>query len=429
MLLAAGLLAPWIAAAHEIPADAKLNVFVVPSPGHVSLLMRVPLGAMGDIDYPIGPGNTVIVSEAEPALRNAVAVWVIPAIDLFEDGVKLPAPKVQAVRIALPSDRSFESWPAARAGMNAPRLEDHLGLYWSQQMLDVLLEYPTVSDRPPLAIDLRVDRFGQSVSTALRLVSPDGSTRAFVLHGNLGRVELDPGWMQTAARFIEEGVLHILSGTDHVLFLACLVIPFPLLRPLIAIVTAFTLGHSISLTAAALGLGPDALWFQPLVETLIAASILYMALENILGSNLRRRWMLAFGFGLVHGFGFSFGLRELMQFAGSHLVTSLAAFNLGVEIGQVVVLVILVIPLRAWLGRLHSERMGVIVLSALIAHIALNWLGERWDVLSRFPRPGLDIVLLTGLMQALLAAVILGGLVWMVSGTLDRWLGRNPGRN
>ena len=83
------------------------------------------------------------------------------------------------------------------------------------------------------------------------------------------------------------------------LFLACLVIPFRRFRALVPIVTAFTAAHSITLIASAYDLAPDALWFPPLVETLIAASIVYMALENIVGAEtLQQRWLIAFGFGL-----------------------------------------------------------------------------------------------------------------------------------
>jgi putative exporter of polyketide antibiotics len=81
--------------------------------------------------------------------------------------------------------------------------------------------------------------------------------------------------------------------------------PFRRTRPLVAIVTSFTVAHSVTLIAAAYDLGPDALWFPPLVETLIATSILYMALENIVaGVGVTRRWLVAFGFGLVHGLAY-----------------------------------------------------------------------------------------------------------------------------
>ena len=95
-----------------------------------------------------------------------------------------------------------------------------------------------------------------------------------------------------------KGFRHILSGADHLLFLFCLVIPFRQIRRLVVVVTAFTIAHSITLVASAYQLGPDAGWFPPLVDTLIAASIFYMALENIVSPDLRRRWLLAFGFGL-----------------------------------------------------------------------------------------------------------------------------------
>jgi hypothetical protein len=80
------------------------------------------------------------------------------------------------------------------------------------------------------------------------------------------------------------------------------VIPFRRLRPLLIIVTAFTVAHSITLIASAFGYAPGSLWFAPLVETLVAVSIVYMALENIVGANVQRRWIIAFAFGLVHGF-------------------------------------------------------------------------------------------------------------------------------
>ena len=105
--------------------------------------------------------------------------------------------------------------------------------------------------------------------------------RAFEFYGDPGLVRLDPRWHQAAFQFVKLGFLHILDGVDHLLFLVCLVIPFRRLRSLVAVVTSFTVAHSITLIASAYNLAPDALWFPPLIETLIAVSIVYMALENI----------------------------------------------------------------------------------------------------------------------------------------------------
>jgi hypothetical protein len=224
------------------------------------------------------------------------------------------------------------------------------------------------------------------------------------------------------------GFWHILEGPDHLLFLCCLVIPFRRLRPLVIIVTAFTVGHSISLIASALGFVPDALWFPPLVETLIAVTIIYMALENIvyaatgkLAGDISRRWIIAFAFGIVHGFGFSFALRESLQFAGDHLLTALFGFNLGVEIGQIAVLLVLIPVLDLVFRYVVAEWLGIIILSALIAHVAWHWMIERGEQLAKFPLPRIDAAFLVGAMRGLMAVLILALAVLLANGWLKRW--------
>src|SRR5262249_46601522 len=215
-----------------------------------------------------------------------------------ENDAALPAPRVVRARVSLPSDKSFNSYEEALAHLEGPPLDPSLELYWNQQLLDVLLEYPIRSERSQFAIELRVDRFGRKVTTALRFLPPDGATRALEFHGNPGLVQLDPSWHQAALSFTVSGFWHILGGTDHLLFLACLVIPFRSLPPLVVLVPSFPVAHSFPLFAAALGFAPAALWFPPLIETLIAVTIVYMALENIiyasLGSEgaLSRRWII-----------------------------------------------------------------------------------------------------------------------------------------
>src|SRR4029079_15842830 len=139
-----------------------------------------------------------------------------------------------------------------------------------------------------------------------------------------------------------------------------------------------------------------------------------MAFENIVGAKLERRWLIAFGFGLVHGFGFSFALRESMQFAGTHLATSLLTFNAGVEAGQIFVLM-LAVPALAWAFRhVVAERMGTIILSALVAHTAWHWMLDRGAVLSQYhvQWPALDLALLASGMRGLMLALIVAGAGW-----------------
>jgi hypothetical protein len=291
-------------------------------------------------------------------------------------------------------------------------------LYWEQGLLDVLFDYPIGSDRSDFSIRPRLERLGLRTTVVLRFLPAAGVVRAFDLHGDPGLVRLDPRWHQAAWRFVESGFFHILEGTDHLLFLLCLVIPFRRLGQLALVVTSFTVAHSITLIASAYHLGPDALWFPPLIETLIAISILYMAIENVLGSNVGRRWLITFGFGLVHGFAFSFALRETLQFAGSHLLTSLLSFNLGVELGQLLVLVLLIPALEFLFRFVVAERLGTIILSVLVGHTAWHWLTERADKLSQFPWPAFNASQLAAAIRWLMLLLILGGLAWLARGAL-----------
>jgi formate/nitrite transporter FocA (FNT family) len=129
---------------------------------------------------------------------------------------------------------------------------------------------------------------------------------------------------------------------------------------------------------------------------------------------------MAFGFGLVHGFGFSFALRESLQFAGSHLLTSLLSFNVGVELGQLAVLVVMVPVLQLLFRFVVPERIGTIILSALIAHSAWHWTGERWGRLRQFAWPSPDPGWLTVVVRGLMVAVLVCAAAWVVFGALTR---------
>jgi hypothetical protein len=415
-----GLLAalPGDVAAHDIPNDVTVQMFLRPSGNKLDLLVRVPVKSMRDIDFPkLGPGY-LDFSRADEFLQDAATVWLVRAVEIEEGDTRLPAPSLLAVRASLESDKSFGSYDTALAHITGPRLPDSTQVAWDQTMLDAWLEYPIQSDRSQFSIRPGVERLGVRVITVLRFLPPDGAIRAFEFEGDPGLIRLDPRWYQASLRFVQAGFLHILDGTDHLLFLLCLVIPFRQFRQLLLIVTSFTVAHSFTLIASAYGLGPDALWFPPLIETLIAMSILYMALENIVGaSSVGRRWMVTFAFGLVHGFGFSFALRQTLQFAGSHLLTSLVSFNLGVELGQLLVLAIS-IPLLSLLFRyVVAERMGTIILSALVGHTAWHWMIDRWGNLRQFPvtLPVLNAAFWATAMRWAMILVAMAGLVWLVS--------------
>jgi hypothetical protein len=427
-------LLPLGAAAHDIPNDVRVQAFVKPAGQRLQLLVRVPLAAMNEVDFPRrGPGY-LDLARTDPALRHAASLWIADNIELYEGDVRLDAPRIVDVRVSLPSDKSFASYDEALAHVMGPRLPETIELYWNQQLLDALFEYTIASDRSTFSIEPRLARLGLRVVTALQFLPATGASRAFEFHGNPGLVRLDPRWHQAALRFVELGFLHILDGTDHLLFILCLVIPFRALRPLIVLVTSFTVAHSITLIASAFGLAPTALWFPPLIETLIAMSIIYMALENVVGSNVQRRWMITFAFGLVHGFGFSFVLGQTLQFAGSHLLTALLSFNIGVELGQLLVVLLLVPALDLLFRFVVAERIGTIIVSLFVAHTAWHWMTERAERLSQFPWPTLDAAFVASSMRWLMLILVLGCAIWLVDAALRRsgWLtaeGEAPVRN
>jgi HupE / UreJ protein len=409
--------------AHEIPNEVTVQTFLKPEGRRAMLLVRVPLKAMRDMDVPRRPGGFVDLARIDPVLRDAATLWIGDYVHLYENDQLLAKPQVLAARVSLPSDRSFQqSYDEALAHVTGPGLPHDTELYWEQGLLDVAFAYAIESDRSEFAISPGLTRLGLRVNVVLRFLLPGGPERVFDLHGDTGAVKLDPRWYQAALRFVREGFFHILDGIDHLLFLFCLVIPFRRFLALAAIVTSFTVAHSITLIASALGVAPGALWFPALVETLIAMSIVYMALENIASPTLQRRWLITFAFGLVHGFGFSFALRETLQLAGSHVLTALLAFNVGVELGQLVVLVVLIPALDLLFRYGVRERIGTIILSALVAHTGWHWMIERGDALRqyRFEWPVFDMLLLASLMRWLMLLIIIGGALWLLRSMVRR---------
>jgi hydrogenase/urease accessory protein HupE len=162
-----------------------------------------------------------------------------------------------------------------------------------------------------------------------------------------------PSLRQVIGRYIEAGIAHIFLGYDHIAFLAAVVLWARQLWPVIKVVTAFTIAHSITLSLAALDIVRIP---SSIIEPAIAASIVYVAAENFLSRDIDRRWRDTFGFGLIHGFGFASALQEF-GLPRSALIPALASFNLGVEIGQMAI-VSLVVPVLLGMDRLLANSEG-----------------------------------------------------------------------
>lgn len=351
VLALAALCAP--AAAHQTSVKyvdvaidgARAAVTITVAPGDVT----EPLGLPADARPPVADART-------PAVAHYVQRWLAIA-------TRAPCP-AQPPRASPDADARF------------------VVVAWEVTCADELV-HVTLDFRAFFAVDPRHE--------AIVTVHPAGEPGdAIVVRAGEPVLQVSPGEPVGLLGWVGAGIDHIWSGRDHVCFVLVLLLvamlareggrwvtrpPLATLRATATVITAFTLPHSLSLIAAALG------WVQlpsRLVESLIAFSILYTALEDIARPDTRWRFLLTFGFGLVHGLGFASVLAVMLP--PDHIIAPLLGFNLGVELGQLVIVVI-ALPL-AWLAcrELGAERYRRRVLpaiAALIAVIALKWLIER----------------------------------------------------
>lgn len=216
---------------------------------------------------------------------------------------------------------------------------------------------------------------------AVMTVAWGDRTREFVLFGRselkLRAETLDTRWWASIPAFFGWGVHHIFIGFDHIVFLLALLLGSRKLSDIVKVATSFTAAHSLTLLLSAL----DVIRIPVRVtEALIAISIIYVAIENFFLKDGRHRWMLAFGFGLVHGLGFSGSLSDLLT---DRIVVPLLSFNLGIEIGQLAILAV-AYPLFRALQRAPDEtgaalrrRRLVLAGSAPILLLGFGWLIER----------------------------------------------------
>jgi hypothetical protein len=353
ILLVAGLLLGAPAAAHQ-PSDAYLTLEVTDAriDGRWDIALR-------DLDHALG-------------------------LDRDQDG-KLTWGEVRR------RERDIAAYALARLDLAVgevacPTTAQSLALDHHSQSAYAVLSFAAVCPAPPSALDLRYDLLFDLDRShrGLLNVAWAGSSTA-VLGPETGSLRLTPAGStgrSILASYLEEGFRHILVGYDHILFLLALLLSVmlrltcqrcPALMELAALVSAFTLGHAITLALAALDVvDPPA----RLIESLIAASVVFAALNNVVPLVQRRLWLIALGFGLIHGFGFAGVLHEL-GLPDRGLLTALLGFNLGVELGQLAILALLV-PLLWAFARLDLYPRAVMRAgSAAIAAMALLWLVER----------------------------------------------------
>ena len=241
-------------------------------------------------------------------------------------------------------------------------------------VLDMALSCPKATGTLSIRDDWP-EVMGAHFQTVLSVRQPGRPSVEFVFLEDRRAATLDlatatgTGWFA----FIAMGVEHILGGVDHLLFLLALLALARGLWQTVTIVTGFTVAHSITLSLATLGVIDVP---SRIVEPLIAASIVWVAVENLVApSGIGRRWLIAMIFGLIHGLGFASALTEL-DLSREALVRALIGFNVGVELGQIA-FVIVVMPPLAWASRPGRLPRLPQIMSVLVAAVGTVWLVLR----------------------------------------------------
>jgi hydrogenase/urease accessory protein HupE len=327
---------------------------------------------------------------------DALALLAKQGFDLSIGGESVNA-KVEHVRIYKNGAQpDFATLDDARQSFQVEPLFDSFeqGVYVGDTTVDVLLRYTSENAVYEYALSSNLNPGLPDQDETANLVldySPSG-VQVFRARGLLhDPVVVTRSVLDAVVTFIKEGVKHILEGLDHVLFVICLVLGAMHLRPLLWRVTGFTIGHSITLSIGFFGFVPTAAWFVPAVETGIALSIIYVAVVAILpdlrpGSisawqQNKNEWTVVAVTGLIgllHGLGFSFVLQNILQVTSPNIWQSLLAFNLGVEVGQVLIVMV------AWtvfylIGHLGTRvtKINRYIVAGVCAATALYWVVER----------------------------------------------------
>ncbi|MSO55613.1 MAG: HupE/UreJ family protein [Acidobacteria bacterium] len=402
--------------AHDIPDEIVLQAYLKPDQSQMTVLLRVPLIALSDSSLPKDGTGYLALSYIDPAISEA-ANQIASGIVFLEGEERLMQFEMENGRISIAADKSFDTYEGALARVRGARIPDNTQVYYNQGFLDLELTYPIRSQDANFAMQVLFGKgLASRTATYINFIRPNGDVRSFTLHDDSSLVRLDPRLTQAAWAFVTAGFYRFLDGLDHLLFVFVLALPYRRLRDLMKAVAAFAAAHSLTLIVAGLGFAPTGTWFAPLIGTLIAVSIIYVAIDNAIGANLRKRWVVALVFGLVHGFGFSLVFRDLLQFAGGHPIAALVSFNLGLEAGQLIILAIVMPVATLLFTQVVAERAGIIVASAIVSHSAWHWMTARLEVLQVADRPALDLALALVLVRWLLALTVAGGGIWFLWG-------------
>lgn len=364
-----GLLLAAPAQAHQT-AISTLHVEIRPDDREVDLLLGISPDDLAEY-LELDPNGDGYVDQSElPVIKPAVGSYLSEKLAVFNDDRECEAPQPGFVEGPKRMPSLLFRYTAKCAGpLSEVTLENR-----------VMLEAPrgyTHYGRIQLGEDIHTTVFnGDTPTYTVELVDSTeaGEDGKVGKDGKISKTFAEPSLWDVLAQYTWQGVLHILFGLDHVLFVILLLVAARQLRRLLWVVTTFTLAHSITLVASALelvSLSPS------VVEPLIALSIAWLAVELLLDREPGKHiFVLTFLFGLLHGFGFSYVLRDEVGLPTDTLMPALFSFNIGVELGQLAI-VCLAFPLVAWTRKQEWGRRATAVVATLVLLVALYWFVTR----------------------------------------------------
>ena len=401
-----------IANGSDLPQEIVLQGFLKQEDGRVRMLVRVPLVLLSSFPLPKrGPGY-LDLTRIEDQLQLAAAATG-KQIELQEDGNAL-VPTVRATRVSLLSDRSFESFTAAQALLEGPKLSAETELFWNQGFFDTELEYSVKSAQPRLSIRVNVaPELERRVKLRLQFLPEDGSARRYELSSDTAFRPLDPRWYEAAGAFVQRGFAGAFA-LDRFVFLLCLVAPFRHFRSLLAVVLVIAGLEALTLTASAAGAIGDIHWLPPFCVAGVAIAILSLALGNLSAPNLARRWFIAAIVGALAGFGLGRTLSDQLQFAGTHLFTSALSFDAGLVAGEIAMLALAYVALRALLARVFGPLLGVVALSAIGGHMAWHWMIDAGHALGHAVAEEPSSATFVTVARWLVPALVVGGMAFFL---------------
>ncbi len=403
---------------HDLPQDTVMHAFFRVQGNEAHLLVRVPLDLLHGISWPTNHGEYAIsdsgaaVIQAVDALGHAIMIW--------QDGERLE-PAVSSGQLAALGDLSFAT-PAAAAAHIAQPAGAGLKIAVDLGYLDAHFVYRIRPAPAVFSIQSRVAEDLQDLSKLVVQFLPDGNTVGSVMtiSAQSGRVALNPSRAHAARGFALVGMQGLLTNTDCLLFILCLMIPFRRTRGLGALYGAFVLANLISLAGAAFGFAPDSRWFGALAASASSVMIFLLALGNIFGANMQRRRLWTGLFGLILGFKFAELLAERLQFAGTHTQVALWFYALGIDLGALLVFALASVGLALILRGARAGRIGVIVLSAIVAHASWHWMIDRISVLWQMPWPSMTAAAFYHLAQWIFVVLLGAGAYTLTAQRIER---------